>query len=203
MNFESFQSSSSYAGLTYGQWTVKWWKWAISNPADRNPVVDNSGRYAATNQPTDIWFLAGILADEKKERKYPKRECTIPSGRPVLIPILNCETDSIEYPELKHDDELLEHLSNQVESIERKECYINGQQIIPQRVQSDPLIFDIYVHPDFDQKHHKGGDSRAAADGYWVLLKPLPTGKYSIRFEGSCENGKLNSGAEYSINISS
>lgn len=201
MNLESYSSDSSYGGLTFGQWTVKWWEWAISKPAEKNPVVDNTGQYAAENQPSNIWFLAGVLADEKKDKRFPKRQCTIPGGRPILIPILNCETDAVEYPELKQDKDLLNHLMRQVESIEKKECYINGELIRPERVRSDPQIFEIYVHPDFDQKFGKGGHSRAAADGYWVFLKPLASGEYFINFEGSCENGKLNSGAEYRINV--
>jgi hypothetical protein len=202
MNLESYSSDSSLAGLTFGQWTVKWWEWAISNPAIRNPVVDDTGQYASVNQPNSVWFLAGVLADEKRDRKFPMRECTIPSGRPILIPILNCETDSVEYPELKQEGDLLSHLAKQVESIEKRNCFINGQEIRPERVRSDPMIFEIYVHPDFDQKYNKGGHTRAAADGFWVFLKPPPAGKYFFKFEGSCENGKLNSGAEYRITVS-
>ena len=41
----------------------------------------------------------------------------------------------------------------------------------------------------------------ATADGYWIFLKPLPRGVYTIRFEGSCEFGRLNSGAVYEIEI--
>ena len=201
MNIETYSSDSSYAGLTYGQWTVKWWQWAISNPSIKNPVVDDTGQFASINQPISVWFLAGVLADEKRDRKFPRRECNIPTGRPILIPILNCETDSVEYPELKKDSDLLSHLKKQVDSIENRSCYINSQEVPPVRVRSDPMIFEIYVHPDFDQKHNKGGLSRAAADGYWVFLKPLPAGKYNINFEGSCENGRLNSGAEYQVTV--
>ena len=41
------------------------------------------------------------------------------------------------------------------------------------------------------------GITEAAAEGYWVFLKPLSKGHYSIRFEGSCENGRFS--AEYTV----
>jgi hypothetical protein len=113
---------------------------------------------------------------------------------------LNCEADTIEYPHLRNDQDILDHVLNQVDGILKKECYMNDQLVPSQRVQSDPHVFDLNVHPDFD-KAHKGGHTRAAADGYWVFLKSLPKGKHAVRFQGSCQNGRLNSGATYDLNI--
>jgi hypothetical protein len=200
MNIEYYSSDSKYAGLTYGQWTVKWWQWALSIPANRNPVVDETGEKASESQPKETWFLAGVLADENEKRKFPSRECSIPVGIPTLIPVLNCEADTLYYPELKNDQDLLDHVRKQAESIEKKEFYINDELIPPQRVHSDPSVFELDIHRDFD-KFHNGGHTRAVADGYWVFLKPLPMGEYALRFSGSCENGRLNSGADYRIRI--
>jgi hypothetical protein len=200
MSIECYSSDSKHAGLTYGQWTIRWWQWALSIPADQNPIVDETGRYASKSQPKDAWFLGGILADENGSRKFPTRECSIPAGVPILIPVLNCEADYQYYPELKNEVELLDHVRRQVESIEKKEFYLNDELIPPARVRSDPPVFDLNVHPDFD-RFQNGGYTRAAADGYWVFLKPLAAGNYFFRFSGSCENGRLNSGASYKIRI--
>jgi hypothetical protein len=201
MNIEYYSADSKHAGLTFGQWTVKWWQWALSIPASQNPVVDETGEKASEGQPGDAWFLAGILADENVSKEFPSRKCLIPSGVPILIPVLNCEADLQYYPDLKNDQDLLAHVQKQAESIEKREFYINDELIPPQRVHSDPQVFEVNVHPDFD-KFHNGGYTRAAADGYWVFLKALPVGEYTLRFSGSCENGRLNSGAEYRIKIS-
>jgi hypothetical protein len=198
---ESFQSSDSFAGLTYGQWTVRWWQWALSIPAVRNPVVDLTGQASAQGQPNDVWFLAGIFGDGNRNPSYPFRHCKVPSGVPILIPVLNCEADIIEYPHLKTDQEIVDHVLKQVNSIEKKDCFVNGETISPERVPSDPRIFDVNVHPDFDKFHSGGGFSHAASDGYWVFLKSLPMGENTISFEGSCENGSINSGATYSLTV--
>jgi hypothetical protein len=115
--------------------------------------------------------------------------------------VLNCEADSIEYPDIRNDQDIINHVLNQVDSIEKKDCYVNGKRIAPERIPSDPRIFDIWVNPDFDKYHKGGGSSKASADGYWVFLKHLPVGQNSIHFAGSCENGSINSGATYELSV--
>ena len=202
MRIEHYTKDSSIAGLTYGQWTAQWWKWALSIPSIMNPVVDQTGINAAESQPKHVWFLAGIfyIDEENKKKKIPLRQCTIPSGMPILIPIVNCAADPIHYPHLEKDEDIINYVSKQVEMVENKECYVNDESIHTERVRSEPKIFELYVHPDFD-KFHKGGNTRASADGYWVFLKPLHKGEYTIKFAGAYENGRLSSGAKYRINI--
>ncbi|HXJ75133.1 MAG TPA: hypothetical protein VNM37_19920, partial [Candidatus Dormibacteraeota bacterium] len=39
---------------------AQWWRWAESAPASVNPVADQTGQFAAVNQPKgNLWFLAG------------------------------------------------------------------------------------------------------------------------------------------------
>jgi hypothetical protein len=44
-------------------------------------------------------------------------------------------------------------------------------------------------------------DIPSTADGYWVFLRPPAPGTYNIEFVGTCENGRLSSGASYEIRI--
>ena len=37
-----FPVDSKPYGLTYGEWTAKWWQWALSIPKDINPAGDTS-----------------------------------------------------------------------------------------------------------------------------------------------------------------
>src|SRR5690242_21263956 len=65
-------------------------------------VVDKTGVHADVSQPTDhVWFLAGKFGTENKD--LPQRKCTVPFGRAILFPIINCEANQLEYPELKTD----------------------------------------------------------------------------------------------------
>jgi hypothetical protein len=86
------------------------------------------------------------------------------------------------------------------DSIVKKECYVDGKLIPAQRIESDPIIFELKMveHNLFNEE---GGSTRASADGYWVFLKPLPKGEHTVSFQGSCEKGRLNSGAVYHLQV--
>ena len=150
------------------------------------------------NQRADVWFLAGRFGSE--EGWLPKRECVIPYSRAILFPVLNCEANSLEYPQLKTNEDLIAHVRHDVETIVRKDCFINNERLPALRIQSDPEIFNVNISGDlFDIPHI--GETTAAADGYWIFLKALEKGDYHIWFEGSCEQGRLNSGADYRIKV--
>jgi hypothetical protein len=39
-----FSTYSKPYGVTYGEWTAKWWQWVYSIPRNVNPSYDDSGR---------------------------------------------------------------------------------------------------------------------------------------------------------------
>jgi hypothetical protein len=41
-NISVFPPGSKPYGLTYGQWSIKWFQWALSIPNDKNPINDDS-----------------------------------------------------------------------------------------------------------------------------------------------------------------
>lgn len=44
---EYFMPYESPFGVSYGQWTVRWWQWAHSSPTNLNPVLDSTGANAS------------------------------------------------------------------------------------------------------------------------------------------------------------
>ncbi|CAM5590692.1 signal protein [Streptomyces avidinii] len=69
--------------LSTGELQSRWWSWAASSPARSNPVADPDGSFCAENQPADVWYLAGTVGGRAERR------CSIPKGRPVVLPVLN------------------------------------------------------------------------------------------------------------------
>ncbi len=61
----------------------RWWTWAASEPTATNPVADATGEFCTRNQPADVWFLAGTFGTRAQRR------CTVPQGRPIVVPVLN------------------------------------------------------------------------------------------------------------------
>jgi len=72
----------------------EWWQWALSFPAAVNPLLDNTGKQCSLGQHGNLWFLAGNTGGTSV------RECTVPRGTRVLIPVHNsfCFPDAITTP---------------------------------------------------------------------------------------------------------
>ncbi len=68
-----------------GKLAARWWKWALSAPAERSPVADRTGQFANWRQPSDVWFLAGTYGGRVVRR------CQIPAGKPVFFPVFNTQ----------------------------------------------------------------------------------------------------------------
>ena len=197
---EFFDPESTPYGQTYGYWTIRWWRWFLSTPKLTNPVLDQTGKYAHIHQPSEhVWFLAGKIANENGN--LPHRFCSLPAGKSVLFPVINFEANPLEYRELKTDQDLIERVQIEEDSIIRKECSVNGKSIPPQRIKSDPLIFKLRLDEN-NALSIKGGETTfASADGYWIFLKSLAIGDYTVSFEGSCQYGKVRSGANYLLQV--
>ena len=73
---EYFSPDSRPYGLTYGQWTVKWWQWLASIPTDSNPTADETGIHAAVNQTDTI----SMVSRWHIWRKSVNRRCRITSA---------------------------------------------------------------------------------------------------------------------------
>ena len=203
MNVEQvgfFIASDSPYGKTYGEWTVEWWCWILGIPKRVNPIVDKSGEYTTMNQQNrDVFFLAGKLAEEQVD--LPERCCKVTAHKSILVPVINSESNPLENPELKNDDDIEKHVKSDQNTIRKEsvQCYVDGKVIPTQRISSDPSTFDVCMVDDNVFNVRSGGMTRASADGYWTFLKPLPKGEHIISFQGSCEMGRLHSGAIYKI----
>jgi hypothetical protein len=195
--FEYFTPQTKPYGLTYGQWTVKWWQWLASIPTDTNPAADENGENARVNQ-TDpqVWFLAGTLGGKAVDRK-----CTIPAGRAVLFPVINYEMNPLEKPELRTNSDLIKHVIEDEDDIINLDAIIDGQRIPIYRVRSDPSMFPLTMPVD-NPFHAPGGRTeQATSDGYWVFLKPLDPGEHYLHFAGSCSAGSRNVTASYNLTV--
>lgn len=58
---EVMQADSKPYGLTYEDWTARWWQWAYSIPKDVNHAYDDTGKYCMEGQGGPVWFFAGPL----------------------------------------------------------------------------------------------------------------------------------------------
>jgi hypothetical protein len=191
-------------GLTYGEWTVKWWQWASSIPAKDNPVADENGEKCAVGQnDPNVWFIAGTGGGEAT------RACTIPAGKAILVSIINVVCSYATDPGLKSESELRSCAKADQDKATNLQASVDGVAI-PNlkmyRVQSP--LFNMTL-PNDNVLASPPGTTQAVSDGYWILLKPLQLGNHEIHFSGSLVDftatGALNfvSDAKYDIRINS
>jgi hypothetical protein len=175
-----FNTTSKPFGLTYGDWTARWWQWAYSIPKDIHPAYDNTGKHCAVNQNGPVWFFPGTYG------KSVVRDCTVPAGKAILFPILNSECSFGEFPNLKTIQQLRMCAKVFQDQVIQLQASVDGMPIPDlekYRIQS--LQFNFTLPKDNILGLPANTSTQAVADGNWVFLKPLPQGKHEITFRGN------------------
>jgi hypothetical protein len=176
-----FQVNSKPYNLTYGDWTANWWRWAYSIPKTVNPAYDDTGEYCSVNQRGPVWFFPGTYGKEVV------RECTVPSGKAILFPILNSECSFAEFPQLRTVEELKTCARGFQDQVTELYTSIDGQNISEvelerYRIQSPPFNFTLSKNNILGLPEDTS--TVAVSDGNWVFLKPLNPGTHEISFRG-------------------
>jgi hypothetical protein len=113
-----------------------------------------------------------------------KRECKVPEGRAILFPIITDEQSFAEKPDFRSDIELEALVKSEADKVLEMNASINGIKVLnPRKYRVSTKPFDI-IFPQDNIWGAKAGLTRAAADGYWLFLKPLQPGKHTIYFFG-------------------
>lgn len=192
-------------GLTYGQWSARWWQWAASFPASDNPVTDTTGQFCANGQSGPfvirrMWFLAGSFAPLGGTIT---RTCTIPTGRIILFPTFNAEWSVLEAetqaqttpndtcfvplpsgsPSGTSDAALQACASAQADlGLKPRASFtatVDGkplQNLSDYRALSAPFAINGVVNNPVVPS----GANTSVADGFWIILAPLSSGSHTI-----------------------
>jgi hypothetical protein len=174
-----FPVDSKPYGISYPDWTVRWWQWADSIPTPLNPASDKTGQNCAQSQSGPVWFLAGTFGGKAE------RTCTIPSGKAILFPPINTECSYKENPTLKTESDLracAKHLQDETTQMQVTVDGVPIQNLQMYRVQTP--LFNL-TFPSNNAAGASPGTTQSVADGNWVFLKPLPPGKHELHFSGA------------------
>lgn len=164
------------AGKTQGEWSTAWWQWARSFDGEGNsPVADKTGESCHLKQDGPVWFLAGTYSTQRTIRT-----CTVPKGKYLYFPMINYMVNST-VPGNVSCQGVTEAVRETIDGIHMLVLEIDG-------VRASKLEAHRQISPGcFDAGALTGGRVRlnpTAADGYYIMLKPLSTGKHTINFGG-------------------
>jgi hypothetical protein len=163
-------------GASYGEWSARWWQWALSFRVDADPFFDTAGCDAGQSGP--VWFLAGSFVNSTVVR-----DCTVPAGKAILFPPLCTECSTVEGPPFfgSNEAELRTCAALNMDPAEAMFATIDGVALNRYRVQSPLYEFS---SPD-------GGvfggpvTGLSVSDGVWLMLAPLSAGRHTLRYGGT------------------
>lgn len=200
----------TFRGLTYGQWSARWWQWAFSIPVDGHPLFDTADCRAG--QSGHVWFLgASFIASEPAPGRFlasATRKCTVPVGVALFFPVLNSEastaegngtTDNQLRSAAKVFQDFAANLSVEVDgaAIQRLDTY---------RVQSPLFTWGLLPENNVLQAIGftdlvAGTQSPAVGDGVYLMLEPLTPGRHRIHFKGEAPAFNFILDITYRVNV--
>jgi len=182
-------------GTSYSELAGAWWDWAVNQPPDMNPILDETGEFAHVGQDEDhgqgkkIFFLAGNFGGDTV------RHCTVPKGKALFFPVLNGLWIA---PEEGDTDGCRQAVNDFLGFPAELSCSIDGvpvEDLRAYRAQSPPggspfhiqagsllesLAPDFYVPRDYLPG--------TVADGYWLLVELGDGAEHVIEFSGKSAN---------------
>ena len=181
---------------------VQWWKWILGIPAENSPVLDETGEDCAVDQKGPIWYLAGFAGSSEGPPfgGSAERDCTIPEGKAILIPIFNVvcaeQTDAAvikdvlglqpndPIPPSQLKEGLIRCTDFYMSFVDTKQFSIDGLAL-----EEDDFNDFKVVSPQFQIVYPEGNvfnqiptnvKQKAVAQGYWILVTGLEPGEHTI-----------------------
>jgi len=203
-------SSVAY-GRTYGEWSAAWQQWALSIPVVHHPLFDNGD--CSIGQSGPVWFLGGkfcALNSTNCGTTHVVRNCSVPAGTALYIPVLNAEWSALEMNDPKFQLADLRALAaSNIDGVTNLTFTIDGAKI-PRlkkdfRVQSSAFVFTIPDENLFNAvgegPYSGGAYFPGVDDGVYVMLAPLTAGPHKVHFHGSMPAFNFTLDITYNLNV--
>jgi hypothetical protein len=179
-------------GLSYTDWSIKWWRWLLSIPKSQSPAYDETGEWARLQQEegNEVVFLCQTI---ETPNKVPWRTITFPVGKSVFMPIINwisIKTDR------DTDEELLKSAIMHTDEVANMKFTIDDKEIIDLHKFRFLTPFFNIDFPEDNVFDVSPGIHRCVSDGFWIFFKPLKK-IAKISSYGSCSSGVTKISANY------
>jgi hypothetical protein len=95
--FGIYPPNSRPFGLSYGEWSARWWQWMQAIPLPVNPNFEGTPTDPAPTSVQDcaqgqeglVWFLGGRFFISDPPPPTTQRNCIVPAGKSIFFPIAN------------------------------------------------------------------------------------------------------------------
>jgi hypothetical protein len=152
----------------------------IGLPTADHQRVSYTPEKCQNGQSGPVWFLA----DQRGGRE--ERTCTIPAGKSILVPLLTGEC-SYDDPGIK-TDEGLRRCASAADKYDVIEATIDGVKLKSiEQYKTEAGFFNVII-PKSNIYNMLPGMFKAYAEGFFIFLEPLKSGKHDIHIRVSILN---------------
>jgi len=203
---------SVVAGKTLGDWSAVWWKWAFAIPANDNPLLDPTGEKSKFGDVGPVFFLAGTF--NPSGSATVTRTVTIPGNKFVFFPLVNFVNDnvgngcsapsSIPCANRQNIDALKAPFDGPhgIPAVTALHASIDGHSIgdlFSHRESSPVFSYTLQLTDNLQEISNQipttldfsGTVFPVVADGFYLMLRPLPIGQHVINFGGVLSGNSL------------
>ena len=159
-------------GLSYAEWSIRWWQWVSSIPSDFNPGYERIGTCCERNKTWPGWFLVGTF----EKFTFAERKCTMLCTKAIMFHAIVSVKSLAEYPQLWSEGHLVKMASEANERVKSAYVEVDGIRFPNiKQFRIRPRPFDLY-YPENNIVGVQGGVIRSASEGYWIILGSLTRG---------------------------
>jgi hypothetical protein len=199
-------------GASYGEWGAAWWQWVFSIKVHDSAgnivhplIADGTVNCGLGQTRQNVWFLAGTIGGTAN------RICTVPTGTALFLSLLNIAGDNVGTVPPATLEQLIQGAAGFVDNPIELHASISGgpfgqkgrapgrlSNLATYRAAFAPFTYTLPASDNLYQ--YLGVDAPgmawpstvvypAVADGYWLMIEPLPPGIYVINFGGTSSAG--------------
>jgi hypothetical protein len=176
-------------GIPYSEWIIKYWNWWDNVPSAESPSEHPEKYNCFVHEVDNVTFLVDPLK-MNTEKTYA---CNIPSSMSIFFSLVTSEYDTgIDGFEHAKDSELVDSAKKDDDSNAFK-LTVDGKVIPAEFIRSLRAESPFWNVTITKGNHYdsKPGTFRAVAEGFYIFLKPMPSGSHQIIYEASSPKSDL------------
>jgi hypothetical protein len=216
---EVLSPSSPQYGLSYAEWSAKYWQWSLGQATNHLELVGDSG--VCSGPGSRVRFLSAIYLPGPGGVSIKTNHIVIGPDTPLFFPVLSAYDDNTACPTFNSFTaaELADTNALNWSLVSETTCTIDGVAVPglsdPATTEyltiSSPFSYttaekDNVVAAYFGVPCVPGGLTvyPAVAEGVYIMLSPFPPGRHKINFVGQVTAGGtvvLNENVTYDITV--
>ena len=171
--------NSRVQGLTYGEWSTKWWQYVLSIPRPQNPLEGATGNHCVYQRIGNVGVVA---VDPLSESMIT---CEVPTGMMLFLDVLSAECSTVEEDPFYGGNEEELRTCAEAFTITDMQASIDGIEVknLDRYVHTSPLFE--FTMPEDNILYTDELSGQSVSHGVHLMLAPLNPGKHAVHLHAS------------------